>query len=348
MIKSLNRMFQISVLDPALKNPLPIYKSKENKVYICTEANQPFIIKLVAENKEIVYGAKLFLDGKEAVSYKTFKFTGHFLGFKLGNGNYKEFIFDVPPVIEQTSENFCKEMGTIKINFYETYSKIVENKIKEIKNEFKIKDFIQACGLENKKFFERSLSVREGNQFSTKVKLNNFQGNKRTEQFIDFEKQIDSITVYYADFVALQIMGIICLTNINNLNLIPNSKWDINYAILSLEAILGDDAYVEGINVNEISDIFYNYTKKQLKSFINTDLYNFFQTKPHKFKINDIGLIQLSNRKFFNDKFCDIPGFIDKSSYCNPKTKVKSYISHEILKNKRYRGEEEILIKIDD
>jgi hypothetical protein len=346
MIRSLNRKFEISVLDSALKNPLPVVKSKEDKVYIVTEANQSFIIKLIAENKDIVYGAKLYLDGKEAVSFKTFKSYGHFLGFKLGNGNYKEFIFGVPPVIEENSEKASDEFGTINIKFYETYSKVFENKSLEIKKEYKPKEFKQSGGLENKKFFERSLSIREGNFFSTEVKQ--FEsGTKRKEHFIDYEKEIDSIIVNYSDFVAMQIMGIISLRNVSHLKLIPDTKWDKNYAIATLEAILGGENYTEGINVNDIEEIFLSYTNRSLRSFIEGDLYNFFQTKSNKFKINDLGIITLSNRKLYKSKFCEIPGFIDKSSYFVQKTKPKNYISHEILKNKRGR-EQEVIIKIDD
>jgi hypothetical protein len=339
-------MFEISVLDSVLRNPLPVIKSKEDKVYIVTEANQSFIIKLTAENKDIVYGSKLYLDGKEAVSYKTFKSYGHYYGFKLGNGNYKEFIFGVPPVIEEKSENVNDEFGTIKIKFYETYSKVFENKNLEIKKEYKVKEFKQSGGLENKKFFERSLSIREGNLFSKEVKKFD-NGTKRKEHFIDFEKEIDSIILHYSDFVAMQIMGIISLRNVNHLKLIPDTKWDKNYAIATLEAILGGENYTEGINVNDIEEVFLSFTNKSLKSFIEGDLYNFFQTKGNKFKINDLGIITLSNRKLYKSKFCEIPGFIDKSPYCVQKTKAKNYISHEILKNKRGR-EQEVIIKIDD
>ena len=348
-MNSNNSLFDIFILDPSTKKEITFFLSKDKKYYVCTEPNQPFIIKLQAKDKTIVYGSKLYLDGKLAINYKTFKGSGHFLGFKLGNGFYKEFLFDVPPTKEVSEINENNELGSLKIEFYLTYSKIVENRDKNDNIYKEYSSFGQSFGTENKKFYLRSLSIREGNEFSI-TKNQNYHKNHcktRTDDFIDFNKLVDSLSINYADFVALQIMGLISVRNLEHLYLIPEHKWDLNYAILSLEAILGNKKYnKEGINLKEVEEIFEKYTSKKLKSFVECDFYNFFQMKSNKFTLEDNGNLKLADRELFKKKFCEIPNVIDKTLYCFSNNK-NDIVQYSNLKNKRNR-EEKIIIKIDD
>ena len=41
---------------------------------------------------------------------KTFHSTTNYHGFKLGNGRYREFLFEVPPIVEHDDEEH-KEVG---------------------------------------------------------------------------------------------------------------------------------------------------------------------------------------------------------------------------------------------
>ena len=351
-----NKTFEISVLDSFSKTPLPFFLSIEKRYFICTEANQPFMVKIKAKDKEKVFGAKLFLDGKEAISYKTFKDVGHFFGFKLGNGNYKEFLFDVPPSRESSSlEKAAEELGSVKVEFFETMATIVENRDcgkndnrnKPFKDTKDYEEFEQACGLESKKFYLRSLSVREGNNFAINVKHKKYLGKTRTEHFIDFSKPLDAIKIFYADFVALQLMGLISLRNVEHLPLIPDLKWDLSMTLVCLEAILGSKKHKEGIFLKDLEEVFHSYSKKNLKDFIQGDLYNYFQTKANVFNINQNGLLKLADREAFKKKFCQIPSIIEKSKYEVSKKNEMDNKSNSVLKIKRQR-EETYVIKLDD
>jgi hypothetical protein len=340
--------FDVLLIDSQTKKALPFLQSKEKQFYVCTEANQPFIIRLKAKLREKVFGAKLFIDGKEAIKDKTFKDVGHFFGFKQGFGNYKEFIFDTPEIKPVVTEKENSDSCSIYIEFYETYSVKEENLSYEIKKEKEYPQFEQLGGNENKKFYLRSLSVRQGNKFKIDSLKPNFLGKYKTSNYIDFEKKIDSIKIFYADFVALQIMGLLSLRNLDHLLLIPESKWDLQTAVHALQSILGNNKYKEGMKISDVEGIFEAYTKKSLKNFIKGDLYNFFQTKSSIFRVNDTGVVKLTDREGFRKKFCEIPPFIDKNKYLFSKNKIaKEEADFEALKNKRNRVESEI-IKLDD
>ncbi len=70
------------------------YYAPDRKCYIRINYNEEFIIRVEAmENFEDHYGCILYIDGREYRHTKIFKSKGHFLGFKLGHGNYKSFTF---------------------------------------------------------------------------------------------------------------------------------------------------------------------------------------------------------------------------------------------------------------
>lgn len=82
----------------------------------------------------------------------------------------------------------------------------------------------------NKKFFLRSMTVKQGDRFevpNTYMEyLNRQPGDYIRENIIKEDETIDEITFYYADFIALQIMGTISLRNLEHLKFIPEDIED--------------------------------------------------------------------------------------------------------------------------
>ena len=72
-----------------LKTPF----SDKTSTYICVEKNDSFTVKVASEERkdDKTYGAILYLDGQRIHGKKTFKGVSSFLGYKLGEGNYREF-----------------------------------------------------------------------------------------------------------------------------------------------------------------------------------------------------------------------------------------------------------------
>ena len=80
---------------------------------------------------------------------------------------------------------------------------------------------------DNKKFYHQSLTVSSGKIIKKAINKNFLlkQYDKITdshfEYSLDRNNKLDEVTVFYADFFALQILGHINLYNINHLCLIP-------------------------------------------------------------------------------------------------------------------------------
>lgn len=82
---------------------IPVLSAPTKKHYICVEPNTSFTISLenMAQH-HIVYAPKLFIDGQEVAGFKTLSKFCNYHGFKLGGGEYKQFLFSEPPPTENT------------------------------------------------------------------------------------------------------------------------------------------------------------------------------------------------------------------------------------------------------
>jgi hypothetical protein len=209
--------FVVNIMGPDEKYNYKIIESVDKKNYICACKDQSFIIEMVQRNTpENVYGTKLFIDGREVNGLKTFKYRAHYFGFKMGNGVYKQFVFDIPPLREDSKssdeirhEN--REFGTIKIQFFKTEKVLSRRREKKFS---RYVPHIQSVREDNKKFYERTLSVKEGEVFKIDTKnfygnFDNYNGEYMKDYIIDYSSMVDEVTFYYTDFIALQIKGIV-------------------------------------------------------------------------------------------------------------------------------------------
>lgn len=238
-ILSQNKEFIIDVISP--ENNYSSYNfhySKEGKYYIISEKNSTFQIKLTDNRKfKKYFGSTLFIDGKEIQKVKTCFKNGTYFGFKQGNGKYNSFQFIEPDLdmenfnlkgrknsnISDDSEDseseteydrdYYNKFGTIEIKFYDTM-KVESNGFEREFSDFK--DYKPNKREVNKKFVLRNQTVRKGEEFFVP---NNFNHEifydeslgKYMEPKILFDKEIDSITLYYQDFLAMNILGLVRL-----------------------------------------------------------------------------------------------------------------------------------------
>lgn len=214
-------LFTISFLDIDHKE-MKIIEGVDKKNYICATRDQSFIIEMLQRRRPMdMVASKLYIDGKEIHGIKTFKSRSYYHGFKMGGGVYKKFLFDIPPLkdpnqnktqdeIKEENRNF----GKIKIEFFNTVKVISRKKEKKL---YKYVPYTQSVCEEGTKFFERALSVKEGDIF--KLDISNIQNvqdksNMENEEFVehyipDYNHRLDIVRFYYTDFVALQIKGIV-------------------------------------------------------------------------------------------------------------------------------------------
>jgi hypothetical protein len=186
--------------------PYHMIESRDKKIYLCAATDESFYIHIKQRIPNKVCGVRLFIDGEEVNSIKTLKYQCHYYGFKLGGGKYRRFLFDIPNVENENSvrkEN--KKLGTIKLEFFETDK--IKSKKKHKSSYKNYKPYVEK-GLKNDtKFFERPLTVKEGNEFT----INDWgkDPEKEYEHIIDYSKKIDEVKVHYTDFVSLQIKGVV-------------------------------------------------------------------------------------------------------------------------------------------
>lgn len=213
--------FFITILekDKNKDKEMEVFAHKPSKrLYLCSEREQTFYIRMKSLNKvDKYYGSRLYIDGKEVMNgLKTFFRQGHYFGFKLGGGEYKSFMFDIPPTCEETNLNITqdqiksenKNFGTIKIEFFNTQ----EIKSKKLTKKHNYNIHNQSIREDDKKFFYRSLSIKEGDKFSID---SNFKYIDQAEDeyvinhITDYNDKVDDIMLYYTDFIAMQLLGIV-------------------------------------------------------------------------------------------------------------------------------------------
>lgn len=202
--------------------PMTVIMSKDRKQYICAEQGQSFILRIKQRRTpaDHAYGVKVYIDGREVNKIKTFKSYCHIFGFKLGGGRYKKFLFDIPPLKNEyktdgeVREN-NREFGKIKIVFYKTEKIKSKKRQKKYYNTLKYEQSVREEGL---KFYERPLSIKEGDEYTieNKYKINQidnyYDNNGYIEDYIiDYNREIDKLEFHYTDFFALQIKGIVSL-----------------------------------------------------------------------------------------------------------------------------------------
>jgi len=224
--KSNNEYFRVQIVSD--DTPMPVIEAKDKKMYLCAESGKSFIIALrqTQDPPKKFYGVKLYIDGKEINQIKTFKNPAHIYGFKLGNQNYKKFVFDIPPpkeyngVRKESEEENNRDFGTIRLCFYKTTKVMSKKNKKKNDNSSRYNPYCQEKRTEGKKFYEQALSIKEGDTFSIrnsdmKFEYDGYYCNKYDEDIIiDYDCKIDEILFHYTDFFALEIKGVVCISYI--------------------------------------------------------------------------------------------------------------------------------------
>jgi hypothetical protein len=213
---SKNEMFQVEIKETEDKD-YEWTRTKDGRFFTVVENDLSFFIKVISlKNVNDVYGAKLYIDGELVNHQKTFKKKGRFFGVKQGGGVYKKFTFKIPKLEDpgnaerrNPSQLNCN-FGLIKIIFFNTKPVWAKKKIKKFHRKIELNPCTRE---ENKKFYMRSLTVAEGEKFTVKNTyrdfLNRTDGDFHQEYVIDENDIIDEIKIHYADFIALQVMGVV-------------------------------------------------------------------------------------------------------------------------------------------
>ncbi len=116
--------------------------------------------------------------------FKTVSKVCNFYGFKMGGGSYKEFLFAEPPVAEQEQEKVDldtrrKDFGTIRVHLYDCIEYPASAKPKRdavygMDSDTMLSRVVKHLQLkreDDKKFFYRSISVKEGEVFNVQKKM---------------------------------------------------------------------------------------------------------------------------------------------------------------------------------
>ena len=88
-------------------------------------------------------------------------------------------------------------------------------------------EFEQAGRASDKKFMYQSVSIKEGNSFDISSKGKKRQRSEEEMQEFHLNERegpIDTCLINYADFTALQLMGVISINNYKHLKMIPSER----------------------------------------------------------------------------------------------------------------------------
>ena len=167
--------------------------------YICVEKDDAFqiFINTIDQRDKKTYGAVLFLDGQRVHGKKTFSCKTVFHGFKMGGGQFKEFIFSSPRFAgmqeedsreeERTNSGFQSpfnrgerggnerddsfldtkhtvKKGTLIIEFYETVQFERNNRPNQVHTKEYETHFIEDAN--KKSSFAESVRIKEGKTFT--------------------------------------------------------------------------------------------------------------------------------------------------------------------------------------
>lgn len=279
------------------------YTSPEGDVYISVVNKLPFIIRVEALEIDVQYGCKLYLDGKLYKYSKVFKSHGHFFGFKMGYGVYKEFLFERPDVASEDSNTIQEEIsdsnrGKIRIVFYNTQLKLGQCKLKQPTKYEKYEHFRRQ---ENKKLCKEPSCIQEGNikdfgtqsQWIEKVYSKCKDKENYYEYCLDETDPIDEAEIMYLDFPSLILNGILSMKNIHHLYMIPDKGFE--YAFQALETVI---IHCKKVKLEELSAKFEQFTKKKIESYLNgNSIETMISTFSHKFFVSEEGYVTTIKRK---------------------------------------------------
>lgn len=244
-------LFRVSFISQS--GPLKIVPSVDKAFdgVVLGKANQSFTINVVCSNEKEPFAAKLFIDGIEVISRKTFKRKGNFFGFRKGNGEYDQFIFANPPFLADYGQiaselkSKASKMGEIRIVFYSAFETLcTASKMRgnsqgrpPINNS---NQFIPIPQADSKLVQTRCLSVGVGNAFQVPIPsdfLNsqNFQ-NKVKFTKGNYEEPIDQILLRYTNPPTLIAHGLLSPFNLNQYKFFP--EWYLRKNKLILQAII--------------------------------------------------------------------------------------------------------------
>ena len=202
---------------------MDIIESRDRQLWVCGSSGQNFHIsvrQLLIKPRE-TFGVRLYIDGELVNNIKTFRYESNIHGFKMGGGNYKRFLFDIP---ESNNENEISQfhkgenLGKIILKFFST--KKMKIKKRNSNKSYNYQRFEPKFREEGVKFFERPLAIKEGKSFQLDSDKSKFaqDGDYIDDYVIDFHDEVDQITINYTDFDALQIKGVVIINNNFNLD----------------------------------------------------------------------------------------------------------------------------------
>jgi len=247
--------------------------------YLLVEKGEEFFIKVISNTNEVI-GAKLYIDEQEIQYTKTFLKTGKFLGFKLGGGHFRSFVFDVPEIaLALNPKEVSLKKSEIKVMFFKTFPRYHESWMNnggiQRKDIQKSKsNYMPSCTFENKKFFQKSMTIKEGDIFKTKLANEKRIASSHYDQergcyredVVDLQCKVDEVVIKYGDFTTLQIQGVISLSNIHHLDLIPENfiKQNKSFAERALITIV---RYFQkaGISIDQLEMEFRKWTGYSFK-----------------------------------------------------------------------------------
>ncbi len=239
-IYSEKKLFRIEIFNPFEDDKeFNFLYSKDAKYYLISEKEAQFQIRMydLRQEEQKAFASVLHIDGKEIQKIKTSLKRGTYFGFKKGGGEYESFVFAEPEVSNDYSinnstnignsdaenkgdcsnsesdfgkNNMMENFGTIKIQFYETRQESV-SKLNTIFRD--LKNYNPNKRELDKKFCIRNQTVKKGRNFRNNVTYKPQISLEDEMKFIinmtDFEKKIDEVVIYYQDFIAMNIMGLV-------------------------------------------------------------------------------------------------------------------------------------------
>ena len=183
---------------------------------------------------------------------------------------------------------------------------------------------------DNKKFFYRSVSVKEGEMFSIQKKMDidqsfMFTGGQKTDAAPDSryragnseylgcfeESPVDSCEIRYSSFIPLQIMGILHVRNIDHLKCIPTIYLNEEQYLVQVLMTILENTEKHALEVDRLLKEFRKWVRRDLAAFyelynafgdINTQL---FQKYPEYFEVTlDMrAMIKLKPSEFRDGKY---------------------------------------------
>lgn len=284
---SRNSMFRVSfICETGNLKILPSIDKAHDGVVI-GRANQPFTINVKCTDEQNPFAAKLYIDGTEVVSTKTFKRRGNFFGFRKGNGRYDQFLFENPPFLADYGnvavelKQKAAKMGEIRIVFYNAVEVLRKPKAFQTSKQVQETTFKPVPQADSKSLQARCLSVGVGDSFQ--ISQTGFQGNnKRQDGMVLFthgkyDDPVDQILLRYSNPPTLMALGLLSPLNKLQFKLFPN--WFLYENKLIIQAMIS--TIIKGFNKSKmpivsIEQEFESITQLKLISMVKDSNYRSF------------------------------------------------------------------------